>query len=102
MKDDIDTVVARIEQLHAADLVQDGIVGVVRHIVGHDGGEGNCVFEGEDATKDEVLSLATRWAVAGSEADIRIRGRLTGDEGRNGLQTRVYTELQFRLLAIVG
>ena len=35
-----DTIIRVIEELHAADLVQNGVVMVIRHVVRRDGGKG--------------------------------------------------------------
>ncbi len=54
MEDDLDTVAGAIEQLNAADLVEDGIVAVVLHVVRHDRGQ-RVTLEGKDALLERNL-----------------------------------------------
>lgn len=56
MEDDLDAVVRAVEELDAADLIEDGVVGVVSHIVRRDGREG-VALEGEDAALEQDLVL---------------------------------------------
>jgi len=40
MEHDLDTVRGRVEQLHAADLTEDGVTCIVGHVMRHNGREG--------------------------------------------------------------
>lgn len=40
VENDFYSISTSVEELYSSDLVENGIVGVVCHVVGHDGGEG--------------------------------------------------------------
>lgn len=54
VEDDLDAIRRPVEELYSADLVQDGVVRVVGHVVRRDGRE-RVAAEGEDATLEEDL-----------------------------------------------
>jgi hypothetical protein len=54
VEDDLDAVLTPVEQLHPPDLVQDGVVRIVGHVVRRNRREG-VAAEGEDATLEEDL-----------------------------------------------
>ena len=56
VEDDLDAVRVSVEELNAANLVQDGVVRVIGHVVRHDGRE-RVATEREDATLEEDLVL---------------------------------------------
>lgn len=56
VEEDLDAVGATVEELHATDLVQDGVGGVVGHVVGGDGRE-RVTTKGEDTTLEKNLVL---------------------------------------------
>lgn len=68
MEDDLDTIRASVEELDAAQLIQDGIGGVISHVVGDNRGQAvtlqrvhatlqqNFVFAGEEGVDIRDLS----------------------------------------------
>jgi hypothetical protein len=54
VEDDLDTIRIPIEELYSTNLVQDRVVCIVGHVVGHDRGE-RIAAEGEDATLEQNL-----------------------------------------------
>jgi hypothetical protein len=54
VEDDLDSIRVSVEELNSTDLVQDRVVGVVGHVVSHDGRE-RVATKGEDATLEEDL-----------------------------------------------
>lgn len=52
VEDDFDAVVFRVEELDAPDLVEDRVVGIIRHVVGRDGWE-RVSLESEDSSFEE-------------------------------------------------
>ena len=56
VEDDLDAVRSAVEELDATDLVENGVVGVVGHVVGHDRGEGR-TLKREHTTLEENLVL---------------------------------------------
>lgn len=68
VEEHLDTVARPVEQLDPTNLVQDGVVGVVGHVVRRHGRE-RVAAEGKDATLEEDLVL------------VREEGRRVGDFG---------------------
>lgn len=56
VEDDLDPIGGSVEQLDPSDLVQDWVIGVIGHVVRHDGWEG-VSLQGEDSSLEEDLVL---------------------------------------------
>ena len=56
VEEDLDAITRTVEELDAADLVENRVVGIVSHVVGDDGRQ-RVSTEGKDATLEQDLVL---------------------------------------------
>lgn len=81
VEDDLDAVGRGVEQLHAADLVQDRVVRVVGHVVRRHGRE-RVPLQREDAPLEEHLVFVRQQVVGCRKGAVFAAGRERGTGGR--------------------